>query len=203
MKVFIVGLPQSGKTTVAQKITSSLGDNWSCINSIDWVKKTFRNREQNEKLDQYEEEYHYYLISRLRNNPNLIIDNIKETLISLNKSSLDSNLVIEGIFSPKDFSYLFDYNNDIVVFLNRTDNGSDIKDYEAIGISVMRDYCFWLSSAELLSKKHWLEYNFKMDDNYSDVVKTLGSKNSVYIVKAIDGVIRHLVSYLQEENGNH
>jgi adenylate kinase family enzyme len=198
MKVFIVGHPKSGKSTVARSLAQEAFDRkHECyyLDAIGWVKKTFRQKQIDESESQYYEAYHEYFMNRLQINPRFILDNIQETTDAHGLCSC--NWVIDGIFSPKEFSELFDYKNDVVVFLNRTDNSTDIKDYEAVGISVMRDYCFWLSSANLLPKSRWLEYNFKIPGEDSDSVKMLGSKNTVYIVKSINTVIDHLIKVIR------
>jgi hypothetical protein len=153
----------------------------------------------NENDNQFSEEYHSYLINRLKENPDIITNNICDSISSIKKLN-DSkyNWIIDGIFNPRDFCRLFDYNTDVVVFLNRTDGEPDAKDYEAIGVSVMRDYCFWLSSANMLPKSRWLEYNFKIPGEKSDSMKVLGSKNTVYIFKSIENVIDHLADYIKD-----
>ena len=82
--------------------------------------------------------------------------------------------------------------------MNRVDNESDFKDHENIGVSVIRDYCFWMSSAGLIKKTHWLEYNFRVNDDKSDFVKAMGARNSVFIVKSIRRAISHLTESLAE-----
>ena len=104
----------------------------------------------------------------------------------------DAVFVIDGISSPQRLHHLFDYQKDIVVFLNRTDNTHEYRDHENIGTSVIRDYCFWMSAASLISKHKWLEYNFRIPGEYSTHIKVMGAQNSVFIVKSIAQVISHL-----------
>lgn len=188
MKIFIIGLPQSGRTTVAKSLCQE-GGSTKYIDASSWLQCTFREPAPGEHPQQYQDEYYQYLNDRMKVNPHFIVDNIRDLMKVHSKAS---NFVIDGITSPHDFINLFNYNEDIVVFLNRTDNNSEHKDQENIGVSVMRDYCFWMSSAGLLSKDRWLEYNFKIPGEDSDFIKTLGSKNSVFIVKSIHRVISHL-----------
>jgi hypothetical protein len=167
------------------------------INAVDWIKDTFRAHNFGVTNDQY----HSYLMERIRDNPDLIIDNLTWSISILSRTaSFVGNpvLVIDGIFSPRDFCKSFDYNKDIVVFLNRTDGEHDTKNYEYVGISVIRDYCFWLSSTGLLSKDRWLEYNFKIPGDDSASIRKLGVKNSVYIVRSITKVVPHLLSIITE-----
>ena len=202
MKVFICGLPKAGKSTVVKELCKRFDKldmkrrdpEWLNVNAISWVKGTFRLANENETPDSYGDDYHNFYINRIKNDPKLIIDNVRATIAAYNFDNV--HWLIDGIFSPKDFCDLFDYNNDIVVFLNRTDGESDAKDYESIGISVMRDYCFWLASADLLPRNRWLEYNFKIPGEHSDMLKEMGSKNTVYIVKSLNKVIDHLAGVM-------
>jgi len=201
MNVFICGLPKAGKTTVAQQLTkcdfSPQGLDWFYINPVDWLKNTFRVPASKEEKAHFNEAYHSYVLNRFKNNPNVIIDNLCDSVNCIKQLDGEYNWIIDGIFSPRDFCALFNYNEDIVVFLNRTDGEIDAYDYETIGISVMRDYCFWLSSANMLPKTRWLEFNFKVSAERSDSVKVLGSKNTVFIVKSIDSVTDLLVKQIQ------
>lgn len=188
MKIFIVGMPGSGRTTVAKSICNNA--KYVYIDAITWLKNTFREQAKGEHIQQFQDEYHQYLSSRLSLNPNLIIDNVNDNISSRDWNGM--NIVIDGLTSPRDFVQLFNINEDIVVFLNRTDNAEEFKDSESIGVSVIRDYCFWMSSANLLSKERWIEYNFKIPGESSDFIKELGSKNYVFIARNIDRVISHL-----------
>lgn len=187
MNIFIVGAPKSCKTTVAKSLCCD--GKFEYIDSSSWLKATFRPKKDNEHEQQYEEEYHNYLINRLKIDPNLGNKNISATMASY---SYSFNFVIDGMITPKDFIHLFNYNHDIVVFLNRINNNAEFRDYENINVSVIRDYCFWLASVGLLDKKKWIEYNFKTPGEDNDDVKILGSKNSVYLVKSLNKVISHL-----------
>jgi len=193
MKIFIIGLPKSGRSTVAKAITEQLQ---ACyIDAMSWVKTTFRQKKGGEHPHRYDDDYEHFLSIRRMVNPYFVI-NHEEDLLKSNES--EKIFVIDGIASPKDFSDLFDYRQDVVVFLNRTDGTAEFKDHENIGVSVIRDYCFWLSAANLLPRPKWLEYNFKIPGEESDFVKELGSKNSVFIVRSITKVIDHTMVQLKD-----
>lgn len=177
MNIFIIGMPQSGRTSVAKSLCRS--GEFHYIDGFSWIKNSFREQKADEHPQQYNDEFHYWFTDRLKNNPSMIADSILSSM----KLHGDSNYAIDGIISPKDFMQLFDFNKDLVVFLNRTEGDVDTKDYENIGVSVIRDYCFWLSSAGLLPKEKWYEFNFKMSEDHLDFAKVLGSKNTVMIVK--------------------
>jgi adenylate kinase family enzyme len=193
MKIFIIGLPQSGRTTVARAIEKEFNARY--IDAISWVKATFRDRREGEHIQRYEDEYDHFLSVRRMINPWFVTSHVAELLKS---HETDKVFVIDGINSPRDFAELFDYRSDVVVFLNRTDGAVDYKDHENVGVSVIRDFCLWMSSAGLLAKNKWLEYNFKIPGEESDFIKTLGAKNSVYIVKSFNKVISHLSEHLKQ-----
>lgn len=193
MKIFIIGLPRSGRSTIAHAIT---GHFQACyIDAMSWVKDSFRNQKAEEHIHHYEDDYDRFLSIKRMINPNLISNHVHDLL---NAHEQEKLFIIDGIASPRDFSELFDYRHDVVVFLNRTDGDSEFKDHENIGVSVIRDYCFWMSSASLLVRNKWLEYNFKIPGEDSDSVKELGSKNSVFIVRSISKAISHLIESLEK-----
>lgn len=192
MKIFIIGLPQSGRTTIAKSLCQDKGFNY--VDTFSWIRSNFRDIKPGEHPQQFEDEFHYWFIGRLKSNPRMIVDVIHSTMDSYQ----GGNFVIDGLNSPKDFAELFDFNTDFVVFLNRTNNQDIIAhDYQNIGVSVVRDYCFWLSSAGLLPKSRWFEYNFKLSDEDSDSFKAMGSKNSVFMIRSFKKVIAHLKDTLK------
>lgn len=197
MNIFIIGLPNSGRTTAAKALVES--GSYLYIDAVSWIRKTFRPINSSEHELEYEDEYHNYVNQMLSINPRVVSENIR---LMMHIGDIDNKVerifVIDGILSPQDFINLFDYRKDIVVFLNRIDNESDSKDHENIGMSVIRDYCFWMSSAGLIKKNHWLEYNFRINDDNSDFVKAMGARNSVFIVKSIKRVISHLTEKVKE-----
>ena len=191
MKVFFIGMPKSGRTTVAKALCQENKRHY--IDTSSWVKCSFRDPNIDEHPQQYHDEYHQWFTNRLKINPYLCIDEVIDSTSAIKDNN--KTIIIDNIVGPKDFIHLFDYNNDIVIFMNRTDTDTEYKDYESIGVSVIRDYCYWLSSASLLSKDKWLEFNFKIPGEESDVVKKLGSKNTIMIVKSTNKVIEILNSY--------
>lgn len=186
MKLFIIGLPKSGRTTVAKKLANSI--EYDYIQYAEEISSSFRPRGDGEHIQQYLEQYNIFLTIQLKLDPSRCI---KEASDKINKSKY-KNQIIDGVFSPRDFTHLFNYNEDTVVFLNRTDNEIEYRDSDNIGVSVIRDYCFWMASSGLIDKSNWIEYNFKIPGEEVDFIKELGSKNSVFIVKSLNKVISHL-----------
>lgn len=196
MKIFIIGIPYSGRTTVAKAILQK--ERYLYIDASSWVRNTFRDQEDGEHIQKYLESYHEYLTKRIQANPLFAIDNVLDTIKAYKNETNIS--IIDGINNPKDFVHLFDVNKDIIVFLNRTDNSEEFKDSESIAVSVIRDYCYWMSTAGLLSKDRWLEYNFKIPGDGAEVnlIRKMGTKNSVFLARSIKNTITHLKKSLKE-----
>jgi hypothetical protein len=193
MKVFLLGRPQSGRSTVAKALCQDT--KYCYVDGSDWVKQTFRSKREGEHPEQYHDAYHEYFANRLKGDADLCLRNIVDTILSYSSD----NYIIDGVITPRDFISLFDPIHDFVVFLNRNDDEDiPMKDYEKIGVSVMRDYCFWMSAANLLPKDKWFEYNFKMTGGDPTRFKAMGSKNSVFIVGSLDKAIQHLKETLND-----
>jgi hypothetical protein len=192
MKIFIIGLPGSEHSKIAKALSNNI--NYLYFNVESWFKNDFIN-----PLEEFisREEYNETLLDKLSLEPDYVSHNISK-IINTGGSPL-GDWVIDGISTPRNLIQLFDYRKDIIIFLNRIDNETDLEDFEKIGISVMRDYCFWLSSAGFLSKEKWLEYNYKIPGEDSEAIKKLGSKNTVFIVKSLDKVIAHLTNYIEND----
>ena len=185
-------MPESGRTTVAQSLCQN--PNFVYVDASAWLKDSFRPQRDGEHPEQYHDAYHHWYLNRVKENKNLIVEHVNSTIAAYNS---ESSWVVDGVNSPHDFPVLFDHNQDFVIFLNRNDNQEvKIKDYETIGISVIRDYCFWLSAGGMLPKERWLEFNFKMSGVDSERIKKMGSKNTVLIVGSLNKIIVCLKEYL-------
>jgi hypothetical protein len=194
MKVFIIGMPESGRTTVAQSLCQN--DKFVYVDASAWLKDSFRPQRDEEHPEQYHDAYHHWYLNRVKENRNLTVEHVLGTMSGYDNGD-KLTWIIDGVNSPHDFPALFDHNKDFVVFLNRTDNQEvKIKDYETIGTSVIRDYCFWLSAGGMLPRERWYEYNFKIVGGIIEKFKAMGSKNSVFIVGSLDKVVEHLKSII-------
>jgi hypothetical protein len=197
MQIFLIGMPQSGRTTVAKYIASH--HNYGYIDATSWILSSFREPLESETISQYQDAKHTWLLERIKENPKLIVSNIQD-IISINKKNYQTHqFVIDGLFSPKDFTELFDYHQDMVIFVNRLNNPADYQDYENIGASVIRDYCFWLSSADCLPKERWIEFNFSIPGENNNYMRQIGSKNSIFLVKNLNKVNEILTGLLSQQ----
>lgn len=192
MKVFIMGLPGSGKTTVSKSICENLGA--VHLDPASWMKYIFRNQDKKETNQEYIDLYFEDLNKKLINDVDLVSRLITD-IIKAHPAVNDNPIVIDGLSSPRDFIQLFDYSKDLVVFLNRIDNEAEYRNVQNISISVMKDYCLWLASSNLLNKEKWIEVNFQMDDD-KDYIKCLSRKNTLIMVRNIKSVIATLIKMI-------
>lgn len=208
-KILIIGLPLSCRTTLAKALAHKF--EWEYIDASLCLKEDCRPQLTKESAQQYADEYQQFISRRLTTDPRLVIKAVRRAGKCL--SAIDA-LVVDGLSSPKDFAELFDYRTDTVIFLNRQDDDhSDAKDHENIGVSVIRDYCFWLSSIGLIDRGRWLEYNFRISDpDFRDpnkpplqkpkpqsdeqFVKEMGARNSIFIARSMNRVISHAIEKL-------
>ena len=84
MKIFIIGLPRAGHTTVAKALVEGW-ETYQYIDATSWVRSTFRDIHQGEHPHQYEDEFQQYLAKRTMDYPQFITDNIIE-LMEINGS---------------------------------------------------------------------------------------------------------------------
>lgn len=193
MKVFLLGLPKCGKSTIAKSLQLEFPNSYS-IDNLSCLKFSFREINKEESQEEYEQAFKEFLSKNYLRNKDLT----KIYSIEYLNSGLFANpILIDGIINPRDFISSFDYTKDIVVFLNRINNNYNAEDYQEISLSTIRDYCYWLASMNLLLPSRWLEYNYRIPGEESDFIKSMESKNSVFIVKSINKVTSHLKEILQ------
>ncbi len=203
MKVFIIGLPGSGKTTVSKSMCENLGAIY--LDPAACIKYTFRKLNDQESDQQYTDSYNEYVNQRLIIDPDLIAKSIDD-IIKVHPivyGSEDDQFIIDGISNPRDFIKLFDYSKDLVIFLNRMDNETEYRSVHNIAVSVMKDYCLWLSNSKFLSKDRWLEFNFTIPgDEKQEFVKKAGVHNTIILARSFKKVISSLeeILYKLQEN---
>lgn len=188
-KIFILGLSHSGRTTISKALSNV---NNYYISAFDKFKLHFRSKIINEHVSDYEREFQLYLASLCQYNPFVISQSIEDEIAH----NLHDKYIIDGLLNPLNFIKIFNPSIDKVVFLNRIDSNVESSDQDNIALITIRDYCSWLSSVNLLSKDNWIEYNFRIDTKESGYLRSLGTRNTVHIVKSIDCVKDHLIKLI-------
>lgn len=187
MKTVLIGLPKSGRSTIAKELATKCELHY--LHAESWITASFRSRTAGESLEDYKEAYQKFYAERLRVNPDTISNNVRETIVARNAIKI-CDVVIDGLTSPRDFINLFDYNQDVVIFVNRTNGPNYIEGCDHINVNVVRDYCLWLGTMGLLAKNRWQEYNFPIPGDPKDsFTKELGNKNTVTITRSIEKTI--------------
>lgn len=196
MKVFIIGLPQSGRTSVAKHLSKDA--DFHTIEIGAYLKNIFKRSFSGPEED-FCDKYKEFIANILKNDSKFYKENLRylKNSIKLAKKNGVKNFVIEDLVGPMDFIKLFNYNEDIVVFLNRLDNPSVANEQENICLSLIKDYCLWLVTMSCLDKDRWIEYNFKSTYSTDNTVKTMGVHNSIFILKSFEGVASHLSDILK------
>ncbi len=193
MKIFVIGTNNSGKTKFCQEIVNK-NPEFIYYSYNQLLKNSFGHRFKNEPADDFLKSFEKYSF-------NILFDNPKYLEYNYYNENLFNNVVIDDIFSPTDFIKLFDYKNDIVVFLNRTDISEETlySEQETVFVNLCRDYCFWLATVEMLNKKNWQEYNFKMTAPNNGFLKVVGIKNTLNLTSNLEAAIDHFNEYLKNK----
>lgn len=184
MKVFIIGFKNSGRTTIAKELASYM--NFSYVDAC--VTSMFRPILPNESQENYSQFIDEATANILKLDKNVVLTLLK------NKN----NIIVDGIQSPIDIINCFDYNQDYIVFCNRTDYEPEFLDKAKIGIALIKDYCYWLSSLNLISAERWIECNYKLPGPENVEVKKLNNKNSIYITKNMVNTIELLKKIIKD-----
>lgn len=196
-KVFIIGLPQSGRTCLIEELLKAI--DFVYINCNLQIENGFRSFKIYETKREFQDAYEIYYLNKLKLDPDFCSKNIQK-IIDFNLEKGNFNFIIDNLISPRDFVKLFNYNEDIVVFLNRIDYGDvEYKEHQNVALSSIRDYCFWMSSLGLMKKENWIEFNFVMNSNginENSPIKKLGIYNTVYLAKSFLRVVSTLKDIL-------
>jgi cytidylate kinase len=80
MKIFITGLPNSCRTSVSCALSKQDGNKY--ISTLDWFKETFRPKHKTETDEDYYTSFMEYMIQRLKIDPLLFSNQIKDVIKS-------------------------------------------------------------------------------------------------------------------------
>ena len=183
--LFVVGLSQTGKTTMAKAVAKALG--FYVVSASEWVKARYTPTDA-EKADRalYIERISAFSRTQLSIDPDACIDFIRR------KYPLEEGgFVVEGLRNPRDFMALFRPSIDFVFALRFDDNGVKPSDFEREGVRAILGCVEWMVDNKMVLGGRFCEYQL---DAYSDslldpMAATCGART---IERAVDRVVESM-----------
>lgn len=153
MKIFLIGFSGLGKTPLNKLLVTAM-PGAQLISASEWVRSQCPPTATVAELTAFSN-------SNLARNPRSCIDFIAS------KYNLDDGIsIIDGIRNPFDFTNLFDYTKDVVIFLYRV--GIYPKSsFEEKGILAIQKYVEFLRSENLVPKTRAFKIAFTKQNKYS------------------------------------
>jgi len=139
--IFVVGASNTGKSTLAKKIRDTFDLKY--VHAGTWATEMYETRPE-EKSRAYIDGVTAYALDKLREDPNICITYLASQGVMCGKGFL-----VDGIRNPRDFSRIFDTQNDVAVILNYKENPIAPTIFEQ-GVEVITAYTQWLVSNGLL-----------------------------------------------------
>ncbi len=168
MKIFVIGMSQSGKSTLTKYLCEKF--DFSHIQSSIMVRNTFPFKESDyDNKQDFIEAITKFSIELNRKNPNAVSDYIK------NNYNLN-NVIIEGIRNPNNFFQLFDIKTDKVIYLNYLNNKIEKTNFEN-GIDVILNYLNWNLEMEILKEGSFQKIEF---NSYEEIKGKINEKSLFY-----------------------
>ncbi len=152
MKIFLIAYSHVGKSTLGELLVDNI-DNSVLFGASSWVRESCLKNSSVEEMTTYAKNI-------LSVNPWYSINYIK------NKIDPEKISIIDGVRNPFDFTHLFDYTKDIVIFLSRAGVGPS-SSFEKTGILSIRSYIEFLLSEDFISKNRAIKIHFKSFNKYS------------------------------------
>lgn len=168
MKIFVIGVSQTGKSTLSKYLCEKY--QMKHIQSSVMVRETFSKKESDFKNKQdFIDAITEYSILLNRRNPNAVSDYIQEHYFL-------ENVIIEGIRNPNNFHKLFDIKKDKVILLDYTKNSIIKTDFES-GIDVIDNYLNWNLKMKIITENNYQKLVY---DDYSQIIGLLDEKSLLY-----------------------
>ena len=125
MKIFVIGLPQSGRTKVARALSEARETCY--ISASKWIDNSFRKPFPLEREEDYNKEYFNYSIAALKDNPFAAADCIHNQIIDHNVCYPDDNtqFIIDNLTNPKDLIDLMDVDQKIDSVMKQYEDEKD------------------------------------------------------------------------------
>ncbi len=173
MTIFICGYSRSGKSTMAVKLAQRFG--MRPIQASRYTRESCSPEATREELTKFG-------VNSLISNPDVCIDFTKKE-IEENKEVYGADSVLEGVRNPRDFSFLFNPNKDLILFLFPS------KVYKAnifdMGVDVISSTVDWMidigwmdKKRRVVQRKHELTDTREISERFS-LVNGLLVKNGI------------------------
>lgn len=166
MKIFIIGISKTGKSTLSKYLSEKY--NIEHIQASKSIRNTFKYKEEDYNSQQeFIEAITEYSIKLNQKEPYFISNYI------INNYNLKKDVLIEGIRNPNNFFSLFDITKDKVIILDYLNNKIEKTNFEQ-GIDIIKEYLKWNVELDIISKNRIqiLEYN-----NYNEIERLLDEKS--------------------------
>lgn len=152
MKILLIGYSGVSKSPLGHKLVDAI-PNSQFIGASEWVRSQC-------PIDSTVTELTAYSNDKLSKNPRSCLN------FMMSKYNLNNKIsIIDGIRNPFDFTNLFYYPLDIVIFLSR--NGIIPKSsFEKNGIKAIRSYINFLLSEKLISQSKVIDIHFTKTNKY-------------------------------------
>lgn len=147
MKIFVIGQSGTGKTPIAAKISEALSFNH--VKASEYFRKTFTGH--SDDRNEFTKMITEYSAHVLKENPYVNIDYLKD--------KLQGNCVVEGVRNPIDFSNLFEFGKDKIIFLEYRNNPILKTDFEN-GLDIIESIMSWAQQQGIVSENDFIRIQF-------------------------------------------
>lgn len=151
--IFVIGPTECGKSTLCKEI-EKIDDTHVFYRHIS-IGNHFKQKFPNNKKEGYTDYLTQKCKELLAKNPDYVINFYKEK-----GNCHGGGMIIDGLRNPRDFVHLFDFNQDLVIFVER--DGFEIKNEFEAGIDVIKNYVEWLKNN--FKNNTTFHYTLKLSD---------------------------------------
>lgn len=164
MKIFIIGISQTGKSTTAKYIANKY--NMEYIQASIMIRNSFKKENEFNSRQEFIEAITKYSIELNQNSPMIVSKYIKENY-DLN------NVIIEGIRNPNNFFDLYEIKKDKIIVLDYLNNPIKETTFEK-GINIIVDYLKWNIEHNIISSD---DLQILRYENYNEIQGILNEKS--------------------------
>lgn len=148
MNIFILGQSGTGKSPIANKV--SIAKNLELIKASEYFRESFKST--SDDRNEFIKLITQFSAEKLSEDPYVNVKYIQNKMNS-------KPFVIEGVRNPIDFTSLFTFGKDKVIFLNYLDNPLEKSNIEE-GLDVILSLLNWTINMGIMSDKDFIKINF-------------------------------------------